>query len=102
MSAIEVTLLLNSSFTSLVMPDGDPRDGVFYLSLTRLKDSYFLDLLFDWPGYCAAGCVPGCQPGRCWWLCFAVWLRGGGSGLGLGGGLFVGLWPVGWGLAVCL
>ena len=32
-----------------------------------------------WPGYCAAGCVPGYRPGRCWWLCFALWLRGGGS-----------------------
>ena len=28
-------------------------------------------------------------PGRCWWLCFALWLHGGGSGLGLNDGLFV-------------
>ena len=48
------------------------------------------------------GCVPGCRPGRCWWLCFAFWLRGGGSSLGLRDGLFVGLWPVGWGSAVRL
>ena len=46
--------------------------------------------------------MPGCRPGRCWWLCFALWLHGGGLGLGLGGGLFVELWPVGWGLAMRL
>ena len=55
-----------------------------------------------WPGCCAAGWVPGCRPGHCWWLCFALCLRGGGSGLGLGDGLFLGHWPVCWGLAVCL
>ena len=46
--------------------------------------------------------VPGCLPNHCWWLCFAFFLRGGGLGLGLNGGLFMGLSPVGWCLAVCL
>ena len=40
----------------------------------------------------------GLWPGRGWWLCFPLWLRAGGSGVGLGDGPEMGLFVlVGWG-----
>ena len=39
-----------------------------------------------WRGCGATVCVFGVWPGRGWWLCFPLWLRADGSGVGLGGG----------------
>ena len=51
-----------------------------------------------WLGCCATVCVLGFWPNRGWWLCCLLWLRAGGSGVGLCGGPGIGLFIlVGWG-----
>ena len=38
-----------SPLTSLVMPNGDPRDGFFYPTLTLMIDSYILNIDYRLP-----------------------------------------------------